>query len=174
MKKSKTKTSKKKSTSKKNANKTLKFNERESYDFKANVKLGPGKSEVVTFTVNLKKSDGRLTYDHVEFAAYDEIDKIYPKEYFPKTDIDGFILIHDDWGDWSPVVSESNMYAIEELRKSHDYNRFLVLPDAHYSLTPEFSLYHKMVESKLIDEHLVPFDYEKMHKIMKMASEYNH
>lgn len=144
------------------------FDDSVVHRIKVTVRLGPGKTE--SFEMDIKPvnaiEEGRMTYDHVEMSAMDEMDTRYPHDYYPKCRIDGFIMIKDDNGGWSPVVSESDTNSINDLKKSHEYDRFLVLPDAVYSLTPEFKLYLSMVKNGTIDENKVEYDYDVMHRIL--------
>lgn len=161
-----------KKTAKKNKNekfKTKSFDNGVEHKFKAEVKLGPGKIETIEFSLKANDSEC-LTYDEVEFAAYDKKDAEYPKSYYPKAELNGLILIKNDSGNWCPVLSESDKKEIKEIKESKKYDMFLVLPDAVYSVTPEYSLYMKMVEIGAIDPDKFEFDYEKMHSIVESST----
>lgn len=149
--------------------KSLTFDNSVSHDFKVDVKLGPGKTETIEFSVKTKNSEC-LSYDEVEFAAYDKKEIEFPEAYFPKAEINGRIFIKNDGGKWCPVLSESDKSGISDLRNSKEYDMFLVLPDATYSLTPEYSLYKKMVENGAIDPDIFEYDYDKMHSILESAN----
>ena len=148
--------------------KTPSFDDSIKHEFKFNVRLGPGKIETIEFSVNPpSKDEGHLTYDHVEFAAMDEMDVKYPHDYYPKCERDGCILIKNDDGEWSPIVSKGDKDGIKKLRKSKEYDRFLVLPEATYSIAPEFALYMSMMKNGMIDQSKVEYNYNKMHQMLQ-------
>ena len=154
--------------------KTPVFDDGVKHEFKFYVRLGPGKIETIEFSLNPPSEDeGHLTYDHVEFAAMDEMDVKYPHDYYPKRDIDGYILIKNDEGKWSPIVSEGDKDGIKELQKSKEYDRFLVLPEATYSIAPEYALYMSMVENGMVDQNKVEYDYAKMHQMLQMLQKFD-
>lgn len=152
--------------------KTPKFDDSIRHEFRCNVRVGPEQLEHIDFTIEPPAEDeGHMTYDCVEFAAMDEMELRYPHDYYPKRDIDGYIFIKNEKGEWSPVVSESDKDGINELKKSNTYSRFLVLPDATYSITPEYALYMAMTENGIIDKDKVDFDFDKMLKMLKMLKD---
>lgn len=152
--------------------KTSSFDDSIKHEFKFNVRLGPGKIETIEFSLNPPNEDeGHLTYDYVEFAAMDEMDIKYPHDYYPKSDIDGYILIKNDVGGWSPIISEGDKDGIKDLQKSKEYDRFLILPEATYSIAPEYALYMSMVENGMIDQNKVKYDYAKMHQMLQKFDE---
>ena len=133
------KQNKKQTVKKNNAKKdTPLFDDLVEHEFYAKVFLGPSNTVNVEFSVKpLPEEDGHLTFDHVEDAAYDMIEKLYPEDYYPKATIDGFMFIKNDDGEWCPVVREGDDDGISFLKKSKEYNAFLILPEATYSLSPE-------------------------------------
>jgi len=157
-----------KKTSKSKKEKTESFDDKINHEFKFNVRLGPGKIETIEFTLIPPDEDyGHMTYDYVEFAAMDEMETKYPNEYYPKSEIDGYILIKDDADEWYPIVSDGDKEGIKSLKKSNEYNKFLILPDATYSLSPEYLLYMSMVKNGIIDEKKVSYDHDKMHSLLE-------
>ena len=148
------------------------FDDSVKHEFKFHVHLGPGKVETIEFELNPpSKEEGHLTYDFVEFAAIDEMEIKFPRDYYPKSEIDGYILIKNELGQWSPIVSEGDSEGIKNLKKSNKYDRFLILPEATYSIAPEYALYMSMAENGMIDKNNVDYDYAKMHQMLQKLNE---
>ena len=105
--------------------------------------------------------------EHTAPGYFKRIDAEYPLDCYPKRGLEGFISIKGDDGKWYPVVSESDKKAIKALQKSKEHDRFLVLPDATYSIAPEYLLYLSMVENGVINGSKVKYDYDKMHKMIQ-------
>lgn len=127
----------------------------------------------VTVDVELDKDEEHLTYDEVEDAIYDKVDKMF---YYMRDSIDDEIdderedyptivslVINADDGESYPVISESMDRS--ELDSSNVYTKYLVLPDATYSLTPEALLWMQLKENGIIGKD-TPFDYDKYHRII--------
>lgn len=169
------KQNKKKTVKKNNAKKDAPlFDDLVEHEFYAKVFLGPSNTDKVEFSVKpLPEEDGHLTFDHVEDVAYEMIEKLYPEEYYPKATIDGFMFIKNDAGEWCPVVREGDNDGISLLKKSKEYNAFLILPEATYSLSPEYKLYIELVNGGMIDANKTPFDYDSMKKIVESISTKN-
>lgn len=150
-----------KKSNKKKRTKSMKFDDTVAHEYRAYVQIAPGHTEYVDFTVSpTDQPDGHLTYDTVENKAYDEIERHYPEEYFPRADISGHILIKADFGkgiEWVPVLSESSKDVKKALKSK------LVLPDATYALSDEFMLYIEMKKNGLLPADM-DFDYNVMHE----------
>ena len=127
----------------------------------------------VTIDIELDKDEKHLTYDEVEDAIYDKVDKMF---YYMHDSIDDEIdderedyptivslVINADDGESYPVISES--MDSSELDSSNVYTKYLVLPDATYSLTPEALLWMQLKENGIIGKD-TPFDYDKYHRII--------
>lgn len=134
--------------------------------FSAIVSFPNGDEE--TYDVVINKKDIELTYDEVEEAIMQAIDD---KHGFTLDDYDDKspykivdIVINSEDGESYPVLHEDDDDS--KLKKSNTYAKYLVLPYAQYSLTPEAKLWMDMKNSGLIDED-VEFDYEKFHKLIK-------
>lgn len=148
----------------------MKINKKTS--FSAVVEL-PYDYEEVTINVELDKDEEHLTYDEVEDAIYDKIQEEY-NEPDVDADIEDLtdedyphiidIVINADDGESYPVISES--MDDTELKKDQSFNKYLVLPDATYTLTPEAQLWMNLKKNDIIDED-AEFDYEKYHKMVE-------
>ena len=123
----------------------------------------------VTVDIELDKDEEHLTYDEVEDAIYDKVDKMF---YYMHNSIDDeredyptivSLVINADDGESYPVISES--MDSSELDSSNVYTKYLVLPDATYSLTPEALLWMQLKENGIIGKD-TPFDYDKYHRII--------
>ena len=132
-------------------------------------------NEEVTVDVMLSKGIDELTYDEVEDAIYDKVDKEYGIEHglddIDELDDNEFahilsLVVNDDDGESYPVLSES--MDDSELKASKAYSKYLVLPNAVYSLTPEAKLWAELKSNGIIDDD-APFDFEKYHKIISSA-----
>ena len=143
------------------------FDDNGEYSFKCDVSIGP--NNVSTIHFRFKKPEERevVLFDDVLYAAHDEMEKQYPSEYYPKSELVGYIYIKHG-REWYPVIGddENEIKKLENEIKSHTITRFLSLPYARYSLTPEYEAYVKLVESGMVDASKVPFDYNKMHSIV--------
>lgn len=132
--------------------------------FSAVVKT-PLEDETVV-TVELDKSvEDDLTYDEVIDAVYNKCqdETCLDPDYDDGVEIID-LVINDEDGNSYPVVSES--MDSTELKESMVYDKFLVLPDARYELTPEAKLWMAMKESGIVDKDS-PFDFEAYHSILK-------
>lgn len=122
----------------------------------------------VTVDVYLDKDDINLTYDEVEDAILDKVNDLYRYTDDIDDDYEDYpeivsIVINTDDGSY-PVISES--MDDSELRKDTAFSKYLVLPDAIYSLTPEAELWMNLKKNGIISEDS-PFDFEKYHKMIK-------
>lgn len=140
--------------------------------FSAVVKL-PYDNEEVTVDVEIDKDEINLTYDEVEDAIYDKVQELYDEptsdlDYDEMTDEDYpsivDLVINADDGESYPVISES--MDDSELKKSDAFAKYLILPDAIYSLTPEAKLWMDLKKNGIIDEDS-PFEFEKYHNIIE-------
>ena len=140
--------------------------------FSAIVQLKDGFED--QFDVTLDKKDVNLTYDEV----YDAVCKAVDTEYgFSISDFEDDevpyevvdIVINED-GKSYPVVSESDVASIDELKADKECKKFLVLPDALYSLTPECKMWMQLKEAGIIDED-APFDFAKYHALVKQSGD---
>jgi hypothetical protein len=145
------------------------FDDLVSHKYSVKVFISPDKTENICFSFKKPaKDEGCLTYDHVESAAFDAMEKRFPLEYYPKRDVVDYIYIKDDT-EWYPVVSESDKKTISKLSKDKKFSKFLILPDAIYSLSPELLLYLKMCDEGILNpkDKFGQFNYEKMHHIIE-------
>ena len=138
----------------------------ESYDY-----------EEVTVDVTINKDEEHLTYDEVEDAIYKCVDEQY--HYLSSIDDNNIdddslfpeiisIVINSDDGESYPVISES--MDDSELKKDGAFAKYLVLPDAVYSLTPECALWMNLKANGIIDED-APFDFAKYHALVKQSGD---
>ena len=128
----------------------------------------------VTVDVEFDKDEEHLTYDEVEDAVYDKIDKMLgyqsygdEEEYeFKREDYPTIIslVINANDGESYPVISES--MDDSELKKDKAFSKYLVLPEARYSLTPECKLWMELKKEGILDED-APFEFEKFHKMLE-------
>ena len=131
--------------------------------------LDDGKEE--TFDVEIDTPIENLTYDAVEEAIWNAVDEKYgydvedfEDDNAPYEVID--IVVNED-GESYPVVPEDK---IDKLDVELDAKKYLVLPWAKYSLTPECKLRMTMKENGIVDED-EPFDYEKYHSLVEVVNE---
>ena len=129
----------------------------------------------VTVDVEFDKDEEHLTYDEVEDAVYDKIDKMLgyqsygddEEEYeFEREDYPTIVslVINADDGESYPVISESMDDG--ELKKDKAFSKYLVLPNAKYYLTPECKLWMELKKEGILDED-APFEFEKFHKMLE-------
>lgn len=136
--------------------------------FVATVKTSPldRRPNLNEITVTLPKCETELLWDDVVDAAYDVMEKEFPANCYPKADIhEVFILDHDDNSKRYPVVRSGDAEKIKELDKSKTYEKFLVLEEARYSLTPEYALFQRLQKVGLLAADEV-FDFEKMREVI--------
>lgn len=132
--------------------------------------LDDGEEE--TFDVELNKPVESLTYDEVEEAIWNAVDEKYgyaaedfEDDNAPYEVID--IVVNED-GESYPVVPEDTDF--KKLEAELDAKKYLVLPWARYSLTPECKLWMTMKENGIVDEN-ESFDYEKYHSLVEVVNE---
>ena len=129
----------------------------------------------VTVDVEFDKDEEHLTYDEVVDAVYDTVDKVFScrsyeddeEEYeFEREDYPTIVslVINADDGESYPVISES--MDDSELKKDKAFSKYLVLPEARYSLTPECKLWMELKKEGILDED-APFEFEKFHKMLE-------
>lgn len=129
----------------------------------------------VTVDVELDKDEEHLTYDEVENAVYDKVDKMFghqpygdeEDEYeFEREDYPTIVnlVINADDGESYPVISES--MDDSELKKDKAFSKYLVLPEARYSLTPECKLWMELKEEGILSE-AAPFEFKKFHRMLE-------
>ena len=128
----------------------------------------------VTIDVEFDKDEEHLTYDEVEDAVYDKVDKMLgyqsygdEEEYeFEREDYPTIVslVINADDGESYPVISES--MDDNELKKDKAFSKYLVLPEARYSLTPECKLWMELKKEGILDKN-APFEFEKLHKMLE-------
>ena len=124
-----------------------------------------------TFDVEIDKGLDNLTYDEVEDAIWNAVDKKhgYTSEDFeddsPYSIVD--LVVNED-GESYPVVPED--VDVSKLDKELDVKKYLVLPWARYTLTPECKLWMTMKDNGLIGED-EQFDYEVYHELVEAANE---
>ncbi len=124
--------------------------------------------EEATVDVELDKDEENLTYDEVEDAVitkaceengYDE-DFYADRDMFPQI---VSLVVNADDGKSYPVLSES--MDASELKASKEYDKYLVLPEARYSLTPEAKLWMMLKDEGLIGED-AQFDFDAYHELV--------
>ena len=144
----------------------MKNNKTNASSFSAVVEMPNGKD--VTFDVDIPKNELDLTYDEVEDAIYKELyaylginkDEACDEKY-DGYKIAGIVINCDD--ESYPVIPED--VDDSELKKSQEFTKYLVLPWATYSLTPEAKLWLSLKDNGIIDED-APFDFENYHKLV--------
>ena len=111
-----------------------------------------------TIDIELDKDISSLTYDEVEEAICNEVDQKYGFSIEDFEDDEPYhivdLVINED-GESYPVVPEDA--DLKTLDKELDVKKYLVLPWARYSLTPECKLWMKMKENGFVGED-EPFD----------------
>ena len=124
-----------------------------------------------TIDIELDKDISSLTYDEVEEAICNEVDQKYGFSIEDFEDDDPYrivdLVINED-GESYPVVPEDA--DLKTLDKELDVKKYLVLPWARYSLTPECKLWMKMKENGFVGED-EPFDFETYHKLVEDVGE---
>ena len=128
----------------------------------------------VTVDVEFDKDEEHLTYDEVVDAVYYKVDKMFgyksyedEEEYeFEREDYPTIVslVINADDGESYPVISES--MDDSELKKDKAFSKYLVLPEARYSLTPECKLWMELKKEGILDED-APFEFEKFHTLLE-------
>ena len=128
----------------------------------------------VTVDVEFDKDEENLTYDEVVDAVYYKVDKMFgyksyedEEEYeFEREDYPTIVslVINADDGESYPVISES--MDDSELKKDKAFSKYLVLPEARYSLTPECKLWMELKKEGILDED-APFEFEKFQKMLE-------
>ena len=128
----------------------------------------------VTVDVEFDKDEEHLTYDEVVDAVYYKVDKMFgyksytdEEEYeFEREDYPTIVslVINTDDGESYPVISES--MDDSELKKDKAFSKYLVLPEARYSLTPECKLWMELKKEGILDKD-TPFEFEKFHKMLE-------
>lgn len=132
--------------------------------------------EDFTVDVELDKDEEHLTYDEVEDAVYKELFSHMPmlERMVDESDIDDDdawptivdLVVNSLDGESYPVVSESMADKIAVLNEDKSYTKYLVLPDAVYSLTPECKLWMQLKEEGIINED-AEFDFDRYHNLVK-------
>ena len=144
-------------------------------EFSAVVEFNDGSNETVDFS--LDKKDTSLTYDEVVDAIYDIVDKkhklgVYSYDYDPDCEYDDdcfdpqykiVSIVVIDGGEAYPVLHEDE--DTSSVESSREFTKYLVLPWARYSLTPEAKLWMELIDNGIIDKD-APFDFDKYHKIL--------
>lgn len=136
--------------------------------FVATVKTSPldRRPYLNEITVTLPKCEAELLWDDVVDAVYGVMEKEFPFDCYPKADIhEVFIFGHNDKSKRYPVVRSGDVEKIKELDKSKTYEKFLVLEEAKYSLTPEYALFLQLQEVGLLHADDV-FDSKKMREVI--------
>jgi hypothetical protein len=162
------------------SNKTYTNNNDTISKFVAYIKTSPvdehPENHAICFTI--KKSVDDILFDEVEEAVYFQMDKSFPEQYYPSADIsDIFIFDSDNDTKKYPVLCEDDKAKIDELQakmklKNADFDKFLVLPSAIYTLTAESAVYMLLKDMGYIDEY-EEFKIEDMKKIVDKVREYS-
>lgn len=132
--------------------------------FIGKIKLGPNDTAHNEIEIELQSPETDLMFDDVEFGLYNEMEKHFPEEYYPKAEISEiFILETDSDGNENryPVLSDEEFESKKDLYKN--YSKILCLPYAVYSLTPEAKLHVCLSRYGLLDEDV--FDLTMMKKL---------
>ena len=134
----------------------------------------PTTKREIPIDVEFDKDEYSLTYDEVENAIYDKLNDEYGIDdcsmNMPDADVPQIldIVINADDGNQYPVISES--MDDTELKKSKTFDKFLVLPDATYTLTQECKLWMSLKEDGIINAN-EEFDFDKYHALVEKIDE---
>lgn len=142
--------------------------------FVATIKTSPldCRPELNEVTVALDMDETELLWDDVVDAVYAAMDKDFPMDCYPKAEIhEVFIIDRDDKAKRYPVVRSNDADKIGELEKSKVYEKFLELPEAIYSLTPEYALFLRMRNEGLVSKETA-FDGDKMRRLLDNVKDY--
>lgn len=139
--------------------------------FEAWVKTSPldAHPENTVVTYKVRKSAERLTWDEVIDGIYGEFEASVPSRYYPKAEVYRVFVIDGDGR--FPVVAEDDEDEIARLKKSKEYVKFLVLPNAKYVVSNEFRLFSKMLDLGLATEE-DGFDHEKMRELIETVRQF--
>lgn len=134
----------------------------------------PDFGKEIQVDVELDKGIGELTYDDVIDAIYDKLDDTYGIYDDNNTDDNdeitiGDIVINETDGESYPVISES--MDDSKLRASKVFTKYLVLPNARYTLTKEAKLWMELKKNGLIDED-TPFDFNRFHDLIIFSTDF--
>ena len=122
--------------------------------------------EISEISVTMSKPIEELTYDEVEIAISDKFDKKISSSDQLRTELCKVQIIDEkDPNIQWPVFREDDP-KINDLQKSKTYKKYLVLPNATYSLTPECKLWMKLIEKGVLEEDS-EFNFEKMHSLLE-------
>lgn len=128
--------------------------------FVAMIEFKDGHNETVE--VELEKEDIELTYDEVLNAVFDLVDTRYGydinDEDVPYSIVDIQVIVDDGV---FPVVSESETEKLKSLRADKNVSKFLVLPDAVYSISPQYKAFISMKENGLLKDDVEFSDVEE-------------
>lgn len=163
-----------KNTADKKTVKRVNTAKRPSSTFVATIKTSPFDChpELNEVTAVLDRDETELLWDDVVDAVYAAMDKGFPMDCYPKAEIhEVFILDRDDKAKRYPVVRSNDADKIGELEKSKGYEKFLELPEAMYSLTPEYALFLRMQDEGLVSEGTA-FDGDKMRRLLDNVKDY--
>lgn len=145
------------------------FDDSVSHDFTGIVKLGPNVEVSVDFkTKPASKNDGHLTFDAVEDEMYSVLEKYYPEEYYPQSEVVRIYI--NEKGKQYRVVAESDKKTIAKLRRNKE--TILVLPNAVYKLTPPFALYSLLMEYGIINGDSPDYDRDTYEEVSRKFQEY--
>ena len=138
------------------------FDEKKTYSFKVDVVLSPGNKVPLEFKSAGKKN---FLYDDLLDSADAAIENKFPREFFPKADLDHMSLMILDDGKWYHVFPKSEF---EKGRKAFPREKkILVLDEATYSISDEYRLYLSMAENGLIDPDSTQFDADSMRNVLE-------
>lgn len=145
------------------------FDDTVPHSFTGIVKLGPNVEVSVDFkTKPASKNDGHLTIDTVEDELYSVLEKSYPEEYYPQSEVVRIYI--NEKGKQYRVVAESDKKTIGKLRRNKE--TILVLPEATYSLSPAFALYSLLMEYGIINGDSPDYDSDTYEEVVNKFQEY--
>ena len=123
--------------------------------------------EIQEIEVSIAKSIEELTYDEVEFAITYEVSARNSADML-SFELQKIAIVDEDdpMLQW-PVFREGDP-EIKIQKKMSCCKKFLVLPNALYSLTPEYELQMKLVDEGIMSKE-DEFDFERMHRVLEYA-----
>jgi hypothetical protein len=134
--------------------------------FVAMIEFKDGRNEAVE--VELEKEDIALTYDEVLDAVFNLVDTRYGYDINDENDPYSIVDIQVILDDGTfPVVSESETKKLESLRANKNVSKFLVLPDAVYSLSPQYKAFMQMKLNGLLKDHVEFDDVEEALRVIE-------
>lgn len=133
-------------------------------EFLIKIKLGPKDNGSNKMIVKYDKTIEEMVYDDLINFLYDEMEKEFPKEDYPKADISEIFIneIENDKKCLYPVLADSQFEKNKE-KYNKDYKKILVLPEYTYELTPACKMSMMLSKHGLYD--FDEYDMEKMNSL---------